>query len=382
MFRKRMPRSAARDRAVEDAVPVGMRIAGAWSWRILAIAGVVAVFIFLVIQLKLIVIPFMVAILLGALLVPLVQFLQRHRWPKWLAVAVAEVGLIGVVTGLVYLIATQIVRGFPDLRDRSLDFFEELKALLLASPLHLTEAQINDYLAQSWEAIQKDSQWLLSGAVSVGSSFGHFLAGILLVLFATLFLLIDGKRIWQWTVRLFPRRARPAVDGAGRAGWVTLTDFVKVQIFVAFIDAVGIGLGAWILGLFFGGFPLVIPIAIAVFLGSFIPVVGAVLTGAIAVFVALVYLGIWPAVIMLGIVLLVQQVEGHVLQPLVMGTAVKVHPLAVVFAVAAGGFLAGIAGALFAVPVVATLNVVVHYIARGEWREHPNPTLADVLRDE
>src|SRR5690606_16498599 len=125
---------------------------------------------------------------------------------------------------------------------------------------------------------------------------------------------------------------------------------VKVQIFVAFIDAVGIGLGAWILGLFFGGFPLVIPIAIAVFLGSFIPVVGAVLTGAIAVFVALVYLGIWPAVIMLGIVLLVQQVEGHVLQPLVMGTAVKVHPLAVVFAVAAGGFLAGIAGALFAVP--------------------------------
>jgi predicted PurR-regulated permease PerM len=382
MFRKRMPRSAARDRAVEDAVPVGMRIAGAWSWRILAIAGVVAVFVFLVIQLKLIVIPFMVAILLGALLVPLVQFLQRHRWPKWLAVAVAEVGLIGVVTGLVYLIATQIVRGFPDLRDRSLDFFEELKALLLASPLHLTEAQINDYLAQSWEAIQKDSQWLLSGAVSVGSSFGHFLAGILLVLFATLFLLIDGKRIWQWTVRLFPRRARPAVDGAGRAGWVTLTDFVKVQIFVAFIDAVGIGLGAWILGLFFGGFPLVVPIAIAVFLGSFIPVVGAVLTGAIAVFVALVYLGIWPAVIMLGIVLLVQQVEGHVLQPLVMGTAVKVHPLAVVFAVAAGGFLAGIAGALFAVPVVATLNVVVHYIARGEWREHPNPTLADVLRDE
>jgi predicted PurR-regulated permease PerM len=382
MFRKRMPQSAARDRAVEDAVPVGMRIAGAWSWRILVVAGVVALLIFLVIQLKLIVIPFLVAILLGALLVPLVQFLRRHRWPKWLAVAVAEVGLIGVVTGLIYLITTQIVRGFPDLKDRSLDFFEELKALLLASPLHLTEAQINDYLAQAWESIQKDSAWLVSGAVSVGSSFGHFLAGILLVLFATLFILIDGPRIWAWTVRLFPRRARPAVDGAGRAGWVTLTDFVKVQIFVAFIDAVGIGLGAWILGLFFGGFPLVIPIAIAVFLGSFIPVVGAVLTGAIAVFVALVYLGIWPAVIMLGIVLLVQQVEGHVLQPLVMGTAVKVHPLAVVFAVAAGGFLAGIAGALFAVPVVATLNVVVHYIARGEWREHPNPTLADVLRDE
>ncbi|TFB80873.1 AI-2E family transporter [Terrimesophilobacter mesophilus] len=386
MFRKRLPPSAARrgaqQRSAEDAVPMGMRIAGAWSWRILVVAGVGALLIFLVIQLKLIVIPFLVAILLGALLVPFVQFLQRHRWPKWLAVGLAEVGLIGIVTGLVYLIVTQIIRGFPDLRDRSLAFFEEVKTLLLNSPLHLTEAQINDYLAQAWDGIQRDSQWLLSGALSFGSSFGHFLAGILLVLFATLFILIDGKRIWAWTVRLFPRAARPAADGAGRAGWVTLSDFVKVQIFVAFIDAVGIGLGAWILGLFFDGFPLVIPIAIAVFLGSFIPVVGAVLTGILAVFVALVYLGIWPAVIMLGIVLLVQQVEGHVLQPLVMGTAVKVHPLAVVFAVAAGGYLAGIAGALFAVPVVATLNVIVHYIAKGEWRENPRPTLQSVLRDE
>lgn len=349
-------------------MPVGMRIAGAWSWRILALVGVIAVFVFLVIQLRLIVVPLMVAILLGALLIPLVHFLQRHGWPKWLAVAVAEVGLIGIVVGLVYLIVTQIIRGFPDLRDRSVVFYDGLKEFLLQSPLHLTGEQINDYLAQAWEAIQRDSEWLVSGALSVGSSFGHFLAGILLVLFATLFLLIDGPHIWGWTVRLFPRRARRAVDGAGRAGWGTLSQFVRVQIFVAFVDAVGIGLGAWILGLFFGGFPLVLPIAIAVFLGSFIPVVGAVLTGAIAVFVALVYLGPWPAVIMLGIVLLVQQVEGHVLQPLVMGTAVKVHPLAVVFAVAAGGYLAGIAGALFAVPVVATLNAMVRYVADGAWR--------------
>jgi len=387
MFRKRQSPPATRSRAsaaraVDDAVPVGMRIAGAWSWRILAVAAVVALLIYLVIQLKLIVVPFMVAILLAALLVPFVQFLQRHRWPKWLAVTVAEVGIIGVVTGLIYLVVTQIIQGFPDIRDRSLAFYDSFTALLLASPLHLTDAQINGYLAQAWQSIQADSAVLVSGALSFGSTFGHFLAGILLALFATLFLLIDGRGVWAWTVRLFPRAARPAVDGAGRAGWVTLTNFVKVQIFVAFIDAVGIGLGAWILGLFFGGFPLVLPIAIAVFLGSFIPVVGAVLTGVIAVFVALVYLGPIPAVIMLGIVLLVQQVEGHVLQPLVMGTAVKVHPLAVVFAVGAGGFLAGIPGALFAVPVVATINVMVHYIARGEWRVHPNPTLKDVLRDE
>ena len=217
--------------------------------------------------------------------------------------------------------------------------------------------------------------------MSVGTTAGHVLAGFLLTLFATLFFLIDGKGVWRWIVGLFPRRSRPAVDGAGQAGWITLTTFVKVQIFVAAVDAIGIGAGAWILGLFFGGFPLVIPIAVAVFLGSFIPVVGALISGALAVFVALVYLGPIPAVMMLGIVLLVQQVEGHILQPLVMGTAVKVHPLAVVFAVAAGGFIAGIPGALFAVPVIAVLNVVVKYIAAGEWRTHPHPTVKDLLGD-
>jgi predicted PurR-regulated permease PerM len=152
-----------------------------------------------------------------------------------------------------------------------------------------------------------------------------------------------------------------------------------VQVLVAFIDAVGIGLGAYILGLFYGGFPLVVPIAILVFLGSFIPVVGAVLSGALAVFVALVFMGPWQAFVMLLIVIGVQQLEGHVLQPFLVGNAVKVHPLAVVIAVAAGGVLAGIPGALFAVPLVASVNAMIVYIARGDWRSNPHPAVADVV---
>jgi predicted PurR-regulated permease PerM len=358
-----------------------VRVAGAWSWRLLVIVGVIAVFIFLVGQLREIVIPLMVAILLAALLDPFVKFLVRHGWPKGLAVAVAEVGILAIVAGLVVLVVFQIRSGFPDLQRESIAAYDDLKAYLLASPFHLTDRDINDYLGQIGTAIRQDSQALLSGAVSVGSSATRFLAGLLLTLFATLFMLIDGKGIWHWVVRLFPRKARTAVNGSGLAGWVTLTNFVRVQIFVAFVDAVGIGLGAFILGLFFGGFPLVIPIAIAVFLGSFIPVVGAVFTGVLAVFVALVYINPLAALIMLGIVIAVQQLEGHVLQPFIMGNAVKVHPLAVVFAVATGGFLAGIPGALFAVPVVATINVMINYIARGEWRTTPDPTLKDVLRD-
>lgn len=372
----------SRHAAVEASLPVGLRIAGAWSWRILVIAGVLTLFGFVFVQLHEIAVPFMIALLLAALLVPLVRFLQSRGWPKWLAVAAAEVGLLAVVAGLVVLVVVQVRSGFPELQKQSIAAYANFKLFLLDSPLHLTEQDISGYLASAWEQIQKDSQVVVSGAVSFGSSAGHFLAGILLVLFATLFMLIDGKRIWGWVVRLFPRTSRPAIDGSGRAGWVTLTNFVRVQILVALVDAVGIGLGAYILGLFFGGFPLVIPIAIAVFLGSFIPVVGAVLTGVLAVFVALVYLNPLAALIMLAIVILVQQIEGHVLQPFMMGNAVQIHPLAVVFAVAAGGFLAGISGALFAVPVVATLNSMINHIARGSWRtESSLPELKAGLRD-
>lgn len=382
-FRSERARDAQARRAVEDriaaAVPPGMRIAAAWSWRLLVVAGLVALVVFLVIELRYIVVPLMIAMLLSALLVPFSNWLQRHRWPKWAAVAVSEVGVLAVIGGLIWLTYITVRSGAPALVEQTLARWEDLKAWLLESPLHLSEADIQDWMDDFIARLQEDSSTLWSGALSVGTSVGHVLAGLLLVLFATLFILIDGRGIWHWVVRLFPRNARAAIVGGGEAGWITLSNFVRVQVLVAFIDAVGIGLGAYILGLFYGGFPLVVPIAIVVFLGSFIPVVGAVVSGAIAVFVALVFLGPWPAFVMLLIVIGVQQLEGHVLQPFLVGNAVKVHPLAVVIAVAAGGFLAGIAGALFAVPLVATLNSIIVYIARGDWRTNPHPSVADVI---
>lgn len=367
---------------VVETVPRGLRIAAAYAWRILLVAGLAALIVFLVIQFRYIVVPILVAVLISALLVPFSAFLQRHGWPKWLAVAVALLGTIAVIGGLVTVVVLEVRRGYDDLQVATLAAIDEFRAWLLASPLHIDAGELNAWFEQLWATVQGDTSGLWSGVLSVGSTAGHVLAGALLAIFATLFFLIDGRRIWTWLLRLFPRTARPAVGSAGEAGWITLTTFVKVQIFVAFVDAVGIGVGAWILGLFFGGFPLVLPIAVAVFLGSFIPIVGALVTGALAVFVALVFLGPIPAIIMLGIVLLVQQVEGHVLQPLVMGTAVKVHPLAVVIAVAAGGYIAGIPGALFAVPIVAVANVMIVTIASGSWRTHPHPTVADVLGEQ
>ena len=369
----------ASDQVVDASLTPAIRIAAAWSWRILVVLAVLGVFVFLFIQLRDIVIPFMIALLLAALLVPFSQWLQRrHHWPKWAAVAVSEVGILAILAGLIYLVVSFVIRGYPALEKQTIARYGDVKDFL-ASSFGLTDKDITAYVDQVVASLQKDSSSLLTGAISVGSTAGHVLAGILIVLFSTLFLLIDGRGIWHWLVRLFPVKARAALIGAGEAGWITLTTFVKVQIFVAFVDAVGIGLGAFIIGLFTGGFPLVIPIAIAVFLGSFIPLVGAVATGALAVFVALVYLGPIPAVIMLGVVILVQQLEGHVLQPFVMGNAVKVHPLAVVLAVATGGLIGGIPGALFAVPVVATFNEMIGYIGRSEWRVDPHPTVSDVI---
>ncbi|MCU1437911.1 MAG: family transporter [Naasia sp.] len=376
---RRLPPEPRSDRPRDDlgdALPTGMRIAGAWGWRILVLAAVVGLVIFLVIQLRYLVIPLLISVLLAALLIPLVRFLMRHRWPKWAAVAVAEFGILIAISGLVYLVITQVIRGFGDLRQQTVESYDQFKDFLLTSPLEISEDELQNYIEQAVTQLQEDNGILLSGALSVGSTLGHVLAGLLLVLFSTLFLLIDGRGIWNWIVRLFPRNARQAVDGAGHAGWRTLGNFVRVQILVAFIDAVGIGLGA-----FFLGIPLAIPIAVLVFLGSFVPVVGAVVTGALAVFIALVYNGPIIALWMLVIVLLVQQIEGHILQPLIMGTAVKVHPLAVVLAVAAGGFLAGIPGTFFAVPVVATANVMIKYIAQGRWRTDHGPTEKDVVPD-
>ena len=378
IFGGRTPREQVPAPVIET-VPRGLRIAAAFSWRLLLVGGLIAVLIFLVIQFRYIVIPLLVALLLSALLVPFSEWLQQHRWPKWLAVTVSMLGTIGIVGGLITLVVLEVRRGYPRLQEASIAAFDDFRVWLLDGPFHIDAGEFNTWVEQIWETIQRDSSGLWSGVLSFGSTAGHVLAGMLLALFATLFFLIDGRGIWQWILRLFPRKARAAVGGAGEAGWITLTTFVKVQIFVAFVDAVGIGLGAWILGLFFGGFPLVLPIAVAVFLGSFIPIVGALVTGTLAVFVALVYLGPVPALIMLGIVLLVQQIEGHVLQPLIMGTAVKIHPLAVVIAVASGGFIAGIPGALFAVPLVAVANVMVNYIAAGTWRTNPHPTLEQIL---
>lgn len=350
--------------AVESSsgIPRGLRLATAYAWRLLVVAAAVGVAIWIIIQLKLLVIPLLVAVLLTALLWPGFLWLIEHRVPRWAAIVLSVLATLAVISGLLSLAIWQISQQWGSVQSRTVEAVQQLRQYLIDGPLHLTSEQIDDLLVQGWSVLEQQASLLWSGALAIGSTVGHVATGALLVLFILLCLLADGGRIWSWVVRLFPRQARPAVDGAGRTGWRTVVTYARTQLLVATIDATGIGLGALLLGV-----PLAAPIAVLVFLGAFIPFVGAVVTGALAVFLALVYNGPWIALWMLVVVLGVQQLEGHILQPLLMGSAVKVHPLAVVIVVAGGAMIAGIPGALFAVPLAAFVNVVVLYISRRSW---------------
>lgn len=334
-------------------VPPRLEYLAGLSWRLLAILGVISVFIFVIIQLKVIVIPFLVALLVTALLFPLVQWLKKKGVKKGLAVAISLVILATILSSLLFVVVKQIQSEYPDLKSKFQSSYSSARTVLSGEPFNIESKEINKYTDDAKKYVKDNSGTILAGVSSAGSTAGHVVAGMFLAFFATIFLLLDGNTIWRWVVRLFPRQSRERILQAGVSGWRTLISFVTSQIKVAGVDALGIGLGAFVLQV-----PLAIPIAIMVFLGSFIPVVGAVVTGLFAVVLALVFNGWVAALLMLGVVILVQFLEGHVLQPFLIGKAVQVHPLAVVFAVAIGSLLAGIPGALFAVPIVAVLNVM------------------------
>lgn len=346
------------DRPATDSVPRSVHVAAAWSWRIIVIAVAVAIIVLGMAVGKVIWVPVVVALLLTVLLKPVADALERRlRFPRALAAAVCTVGLLVVVGGLLTLAGRQIADGVGDLYEQATEGFSALLVYLAESPLGLDTAQIESSIEQVQDQVSANSSSLVSGALAVTTTVGNLLAGAIITLFCLLFFLKDGPVIGAWLIRLLPQPGRHPAYEASRRGLVTLSSYARAQILVAFVDAVGIGVGAALLGL-----PLVVPLTVLVFLASFIPFVGAIATGAIAVLVALVDQGPGRALIMLLIVLAVQQLEGNVLQPLLLGHAVSLHPVAVLLAVTAGSIAAGIIGALLAVPLAATINTVVLYL--------------------
>ncbi|MEU2564280.1 AI-2E family transporter [Streptomyces longispororuber] len=350
------PAIAARPDPVA-AVPWGMRVAAEAGWRLLVLAGTVWVLMRVISAVQLVVFAFVAALLITALLQPTVARLSRLGLPRGLATMVTAV-LGFVIMGLVgWFVVWQVMENVDTLSNQVQDGIEDLRKWLLNSPFHVTESQINDIAKSLREAVGANSEEITSASLEGVTVIMETLTGILLAMFSTLFLLYDGPRIWKWCLKLVPAAARPGVAGAGPRAWKTLTAYVRGTVIVALIDAVFIGLGIYFLGV-----PMAVPLAVFIFLFAFIPLVGAVVSGALAVVVALVTQGVFTAVMALIVVLAVQQIEGHILQPFILGRAVQVHPLAVVLSVAAGGMVAGIGGAVVAVPLVAVTNTVVGYL--------------------
>jgi predicted PurR-regulated permease PerM len=351
----------------DEDVPRGLRIATAWAWRLLVLAAAVALVLWLIGRLKDILIPLSIALLLSALLAPSVGWLRRTvRLPRSLAVAVVLIAGIAAVGGVLTLVVTQFVSSFPVLAKNTTEGIRAIQNSLRSGPLHVSNDQFNGVAdaAQNWLDTHRDV--LTTGALTTATTAVDVLASALLVLFTTFFFLRDGRRIWQFLVGLLPSAARGPLGAAGEAGWITLVSYVRATVLVAFIDAVGIGLALTFLRV-----QLAFPLAALVFLGAFVPIVGATVSGAVAVLVALVTDGWVSALVVLAVVIGVQQLEGHILQPLIMGRAVAIHPLAVIVAIATGLVLAGIIGALVAVPLVAVMNTGIRRLV--SYRHQPRP---------
>jgi len=354
------------------AVPWGVRVAAEAGWRLLVLAGTVWVLMRVISAVQLVVLAFVTALLITALLQPTVARLTRHRVPRGLATALTAI-LGFVIMGLVgWFVVWQVQENIDNLSNQIQDGIDELRKWLLKGPFHVTDKQINKIAKNLREAIGANTDQITSAGLQGVTVIVEALTGILLTMFSTLFLLYDGKRIWEWSLKLVPAAARTGVAGAGPRAWRTLTAYVRGTVIVALIDAIFIGLGIYILKV-----PMAVPLAVFIFLGAFIPLVGAVISGALAVVVALVTQGVFAAVMTLVVVLAVQQIEGHILQPFILGRAVRVHPLAVVLSVAAGGMVAGIGGAVVAVPLVAVTNTVVVYLrsyaGEADPRHAPEP---------
>lgn len=325
-----------------------------WCWRLLIVFAAVLALAYLARKLSTVTIPISIALLGAALMAPLVNWMQRLGVPRAIGVFVALIGALGLLAGIMTFVVEQFVTGVPQLSDEFKTSVHQIQDWLINGPMHLSNEQIRNAGDTIVKTIESNKDALTNGALTTATVIGEFFTGAFLTLFILIFFLYGGDQIWEFITRVIPTVHRAKVREAGRLGFGTLTGFVRATVMVAAVDAVGIGSGLAILSV-----PLALPLASLVFIGAFIPIIGSFIAGSVAVFIALMTKGLVTALIVLGITIAVMQLEGHVLQPLLMGRAVRIHPLAVVLAIAAGVVLAGLAGGLLAVPFVAVLNTAI-----------------------
>lgn len=346
-------------------IPQAVRLAADWTWRLLLFVAMLALVVVVVGRLQTVVLPLFLGLLLTALLSPLARLLcGRLKIPNALAAILSVLMLLAVLVGGVALIATSAVKQVQQLGPTLSNGVDQVRNWLQTGPLHLGSERVDALAKSATNALSSGSTY--TGAVVSGAGAGvSFLTGFILTLFVLFFFLKDGPVLWGWCVAHLPERWRERADTAGAEVWTALGSYTRGAVAVAAFDALFIGVGLLLLGV-----PLALSLALLTFLAAFVPIVGAVVAGALAVLVALAAKGFGTAVAVLVLVLVVQQIEGNVLHPVIMRRAVELHPVVIVVAVAAGGTLGGIAGAAIAVPLVAVTRVAVSSLKRNS----PAPT--------
>lgn len=361
-------------------VPWGLDLAAAWSWRLIVIVVAGLGLLWTMRYFAVITLPIAISLLFAALAVPLVNALRRIGLPRGPSSGIVMVLGIGTIALLLTFVGQQVAQGASDLADSVVTGLDQVRDWLRSGPLAVSDSQLDGYIKEIQGAVTDSTgtDGVVTRVTEVGTAVGHVVAGFFIVLFSTYFFLADGDRIWSWLVRLAPRAARERVDASGRVAWVSLTQFVRATVLVAMADAIGIMVVAWFLDV-----PFVVAIGVLVFLGAFVPMIGATIAGSVAILVALVDQGPVTALFMLIGVIVVQQIEGHILQPFLMGRFVSLHPLGVIVAIGCGVLVAGIAGALIAVPLAAAANAVAQHLATytGVGDEADEALLDDLATD-
>jgi len=337
------------------AVPNWLAVATAYSWRLLIVGAAILALAVVVARLYLVFLPLFAALLLATILSPAVDALARRGLHRGLAAAVSMAAGLGLLAGLAALIGPPFVRELDALSAEVTDAIDRAEEWLVDGPLDLSQQQLGDAVDRAAEQLRDNvgalTQTALSGAIVVV----EIATGAALAIVLLFFLLKDGGRIWEWVLGLFGDR-RDDADAVGRRAWAALGGYVRGATIVAAFDATLIGLALLVIGV-----PLVLPLAVITFFAAYVPIVGATVSGLLAVVVALVTLGFVEALLVLAAIVAVQQLEGNVLQPVVMGHTVRLHPIATLLAVTAGALLYGVIGAFVAVPLTAVASSTLAY---------------------
>lgn len=350
-----------------DDVSHGMRVAAWWSLCFLAIAAAALVLAWLLAQVGLVTVTLAVGIMLTALLQPLVAGLHRRGVPRGLAaVGVFVLGIL-VFIALVWFVVDQITAAQTSMSGRLYDAADSIQHWLVTGPLQLDPADASRYTTDLDDTISSNTDMIRERLESTASSALGIVSGAVLCLFATLFLMLDDGRIWRWVLGLFPRRVRAQVHRGGAAAWRTLTVYMRSLVLLAALNAL-----TMVPVMLLAGMPLVVPLAVLLFLGSLVPMIGVIVAGVIVALIALVTQGVTTAVVVTIALVVIVQLFGNLLNPIILGKFVNIHPLAILVTVTAGTLVAGIFGAFVAVPIVAVINNAVK-VMRHPPADRPAP---------